>query len=330
MTRSSFVAFGVVGGLFVLGACQVTAGTSGVKTGSPPPAPPSPPSTAPTAAPVSPPPAATAAAGPSRPVRLPSGRAIGHNQVGCSEDAKLSYVVAADNSLYSFDPRNLKFQKRGTLNCTAVAKPFAMSIDRKGTAWISYSNGALFTANTADAKCTATNYKPRPDFPAFALAWVSSRKDAREETLYMSPFFKGVSGSLWKVDAKLEATKIGSFTDGLQGKVPDLTGDGEGRLYAFFPEPPARIAEIDPASAKTESAKQDPLDEVKIGNGAWAITLWGGDQWLFTADKGNKPSRLIRIRKSGDNSSTEVMGDVGGFTVVGAGASTCAPLAPPQ
>src|SRR5262245_57082217 len=63
------------------------------------------------------------------------------NQDGCSDAAKLVYVVDSNNKLSSFDPSNKTFKDLGTLNCPAAngAQPFSMGVDRNATAYVLYS-----------------------------------------------------------------------------------------------------------------------------------------------------------------------------------------------
>ncbi len=261
---------------------------------------------------------------------LPSGRPIGHNQVGCSEEQKLAYVVSNAGAIYSFDPQHLKFEKKGVLDCpSGGARPYAMSVDRKGTAWISYTDGALFTASTKDAKCQATSWKKgQQGLDQFTLAWLSTRKDARDEQLYI-----GASGpnraplGLWKADPKLAITKVGNYTNGMEKRLPDLAGDGEGRLYGFFAGSPPMFGEIDENTGATP--KTEKIEGVDLTSGSWALAAWGGDVWLFHAGGNERGSHVTRVRRSGDGGHSEVVKDVGGFQIVGAGVSTCAPLAPP-
>ena len=78
------------------------------------------------------------------------------NPTGCSEAAKLVYVVAVDGSMYKFDPPSLAFTKVGTLQCPSTGKPNSMAIDRSATAWVNYTSGEIFKVSTSDASCTAS------------------------------------------------------------------------------------------------------------------------------------------------------------------------------
>ena len=113
----------------------------------------------------------------------------------------------------------------------------------------------------------------------------------------------------------------------LAGKGAELTGTGDGRLYGFFTtQPNATLAEIDRAKGSTSNDKS--LDGVNTGN-AWAFSFWGGDFWFYTSD-GVNPSRVTLLQTSASGAISVAKSDVGGFRIVGAGVSTCAPTAPPK
>ncbi|HEY5946723.1 MAG TPA: hypothetical protein VIV40_14570, partial [Kofleriaceae bacterium] len=63
------------------------------------------------------------------------------NEDGCSDAAKLVYVVDSNNTLSSFDPATKMFKDLGTLSCAATsgAQPFSMGVDRNATAYVLYS-----------------------------------------------------------------------------------------------------------------------------------------------------------------------------------------------
>jgi hypothetical protein len=119
---------------------------------------------------------------------------------------------------------------------------------------------------------------------------------------------------------------IGDFTGSLQGKGAELTGTGDGKLYGFFTtNPNATLAQIDKSSGATPMTTS--LKGVNTGL-AWAFSFWGGDFWYYTSD-GISPSTVTRQKTSSDGSIAVSVDDVGGFRIVGAGVSTCAPTTPP-
>jgi hypothetical protein len=255
----------------------------------------------------------------------------GGNQTGCSEAAKLVYVVSDNNDLYSFAPDKVAFTKIGTLDCpSGGATPNSMAIDRSGTAWVNFSDGALFEVSTADASCLATTYqKGQGGFERFGMAFATNSASTADETLYVV----GIDGpgqgkGLAKIDlSTMKLTLLGDFSGKLTGTGAELTGTGDGRLFGFFTTSPnATLAQINMGSGATTGDKD--LAGVSTGN-AWAFSFWGGDFWFYTSS-GLTPSRVTRLNTSGDNSISTAKQNVGNFRIVGAGVSTCAPTTPPR
>jgi hypothetical protein len=260
-----------------------------------------------------------------------SGASGGGNQAGCSEAAKLVYVVSDSNELYSFRPDTTTFTLIGTLSCpSGGATPNSMAVDRSGTAWVNFSDGGLFKVSTSDASCQATGFeKLQSGFERFGMAFATNSATSQDETLYVVGI-EGLNGGkgLAKIDLDtMKLTTIGDFSGSLRGQAAELTGTGDGRLFGFFTtQPNATLALINKATGAT-SSNQD-LAGVSTGQ-AWAFSFWGGDFWFYTSP-GAIPSTVTRQQASSDNSITIAKQDVGGFRIVGAGVSTCAPTAPPR
>jgi len=255
----------------------------------------------------------------------------GDNQAGCSEAAKLVYVVSDTFELYSFAPDKLAFTEIGTLRCpSGGATPNSMAIDRAGTAWVNFSDGSLFEVSTADASCQATKFQPgQHGFGRFGMAFAANAAGSQDETLYVVGIeADNVGRGLAKIDlATMKLSPIGDFSGGLEGTGAELTGTGDGKLYGFFTTTPnATLARIDKATGATSGDRN--LAGVSTGN-AWAFSFWGGDFWFYTSSNGT-PSRVTRQKASSDDSLATAKADVGGFRIVGAGVSTCAPTSPPR
>lgn len=252
---------------------------------------------------------------------------------GCTDAARLVYVVSAENDLYSFTPNTATFQRIGPLECptNGLATPNSMAIDREGTAWVNFSDGSLFKVSTANASCSSTSFQPNQSgFLRFGMAFATNGEDSTDETLYVSGLGGGGGGGLGlgKIDLDtMTLTVLGDYTGNLAGQGAELTGTGDGHLYGFFTTQPfATLAEIDRSNGATSN--DQALDGVQTGS-AWAFSFWGGDFWFYTSE-GTSPSRVTRLATSGSGDISVVKGDVGGFRIVGAGVSTCAPTAPPK
>jgi hypothetical protein len=254
------------------------------------------------------------------------------NQTGCSEEAKLVYVLSLERDLYSFTPDKRLFTKIGNVRCPAGgAEPSSMAVDRSGTAWVNYVDGSLFKVSTKDASCTATKFqRGQSGFLKFGMAFATAAAGSTNETLYVADTDdSGTSGhGLGKIDlTTLTLTRVGDYSGVLKGLGAELTGTGDGRLFGFFTsEPDATLAQLD-AKVGSTSANKD-LRGVNTGN-YWAFSSWGGDFWFYTGTV-DQPSKVTRLKTSGDGSLETVIEDVGGFDIVGAGVSTCAPTTPPM
>lgn len=241
--------------------------------------------------------------------------------------------MSAENDLYSFKPDALAFTKIGRLSCAAgtFASPNSMAVDRSGTAWVNYSDGTLFKVSTKDASCQSTNFQAgQSNFVKFGMAFSSNAAGSTEETLYVAgleDILAGGRAGLGKIDlATMKLTFVGDYSGTLRGQGAELTGTGDAKLYGFYTTSPATLAAIEKASGATSDNKS--LTGVSTGD-AWAFSFWGGDFWFYTAN-GGQESRVTRLKTSSDGAIAVVMPQVGGFRIVGAGVSTCAPTAPPR
>ena len=259
----------------------------------------------------------------------------GGNQSGCSDAAKLVYVVDSTNGLHSFNPATLAFNPIGKLKCPTTggsATPNSMAVDRSGTAWVNFSDGELFKVSTTDASCTATSFDPSQNPSGgshWGMAFSTNGATSTDETLFTDPGDGLGSGAgLYTYDtAGNTLTKVGNFSNGLDGTEAELTGTGDGRLFAFLTTDPATVAEVTKTNGSTPTAAQAQLNGVSTGS-AWAFSFWGGDFWLYTSQDGFTSS-VTQYKTSSDKSVNVVVNDTG-FAIVGAGVSTCAPTAPPR
>jgi hypothetical protein len=251
----------------------------------------------------------------------------------CSEGAKLVYVIDRKSDLYSFAPDKLTFTKIGKLNCPS-GLPNSMAIDRTGTAWVNFRDGKLGKVSTVDATCTETNFAPsQKGFAKFGMAFSSIGTTEAEKLFIAGVGQDTVTGGkgLGAIDlGSLSLSMIGDYSGELAKRAAELTGTGDGRLYGFFfTSPSATLAQIDSASGTTSNPRV--LDGVTVGQ-AFAFSFWGGDFWFYTSEgtpPNEKPSKVTRLNTQ-TNELSVVLPDVGGFSIVGAGASTCAPTTQPK
>lgn len=264
---------------------------------------------------------------------------------GCTDDAKLVYVLSQENDLYSFAPLAKVFKRIGTLGCKANgATPNSMAIDRNAVAWVNYAAGdqltgqdtagAIFKVSTKDASCTSTNIRLQKPWFRLGMGFSTEKVAGAAETLFVTATgdpLTGGSAGLGRIDLSAQTLiPIGGFGGSLSGQNAELTGTGDARLFGFFTTKPVQIAEIDKASAAILSTKSIAGVETPA---AWAFSFWGGDFYLYTApDEMLNPGRTSNVTHYSPKtaqSEPSYMTNVG-FRIVGAGVSTCAPTEPPK
>jgi hypothetical protein len=260
---------------------------------------------------------------------------------GCSDAARLVYVLSDANDLYSFRPDRREFTLIGRLDCPTAFSPNSMAIDRSAVAWVNYvrsdgfgdSAGMVYRVSTADARCTSDPPFSLPDgWFRLGMGFSTDSVEGADETLYVT----GTGGlfsqspGLGSIDRMTTIlTPIGQFSGSLRGESAELTGTGDGRLFGFFTTTPVQVARIDKVTAAISMSQS--LSQVETPS-AWAFSFWGGDFYLYTApDPLTDPSRtsnVTRYRPSDGSVDAAYMENVG-FRIVGAGVSTCAPILPP-
>jgi hypothetical protein len=246
------------------------------------------------------------------------------NRIDCAE-AGTTYIYVISNSyqLYSFDPATNATKFIGNIACPSdiAETPFSMAVDRKGVAYILFTDERLYRVSTLNAACLSTSYVPRQsNFGVFGMGFATSDEPGGPvEHLYVAGDRRNNSASgLARIDVtNFKLTTVGD---------PDiehaeLTGTGSGALYAFYKRsttsPPSYIGELDTTNGQVKGEKK--LDTIDQGEG-WAFAFWGGDFYMFHAPNGN--SVVTRYRPA-DDTLTQVA--TLPSIIVGAGVSTCAP-----
>ena len=242
---------------------------------------------------------------------------------GCANGAELVYVLSTTSEIYSFDPQQKSFTKVATPDCQAAGAPNSMAIDRHLVAWINYA-GSLFTFDVKKKSgCAPTGIALPQGFAKVGMGFLADAPGGQTETLYLDSLqgkglAKVVNGAV---------VLVGGFGKDLAllGKSAELTGTGDARLFGYFRTLPfVRVAQIDKATANILS------DDVLIGvlpPDNWAFSFWAGDLYLYAGPLGlGKPhSKVLRFDPVSKALDKGYVPDVG-FTIIGAGVSTCAPI----
>ena len=257
----------------------------------------------------------------------------------CNERAKIVYVVTEQNDLLSFQPDTLKFKLVGKLGCPAgpLDTPFSMSVDRNATAWVLYQSGfsgggKLYQVSTLDASCKTTPFVPsQGGLDLFGMGFSSNTMGSADETLFVAG---GGSGTFQTTKNTLASIAFPSMVETTVGKIDvsggaDLTGNGKGELFGFFPDSsPPSVRQIDKSNAKATTLQSWPLPASVFQNTqAWAFAQWGGNFFLFFQSLSDTSTNVWKLDPT-TGSVTKVLSNIG-YTVTGAGVSSCAPTAAP-
>ncbi len=251
----------------------------------------------------------------------------GDSAVGddCSEAAKLVYLFTQTAELYSFDPPSKTLTSLGQLSCATTASPNSMAVARDGNAYVNYADGTIFKVDVKTLKCSATSFTS--SWTQMGMGFSTNGTTNKDETLFVAKTtILGQTSELASVPLPPAALKpVQKFASAFANLSPELTGTGDGKLYAFFVDSnfgtAAKLVEI----SKTDATAVGTVTLSQITTvGAWAFSFWGGDFYLYYASAtGN--SKVGRYRPS-DKSFVEYM--TTSMRIVGAGVSTCAPITP--
>jgi hypothetical protein len=252
----------------------------------------------------------------------------------CIERARDVYLVTAERFFLRFEPTFLKITVLGKLACPvdATFEPFSMSVDRNADAWVLYrpsmtGSGKLFKVSTIDASCQATSFVPgQQGMDLFGMGFASDVSGSKKETLYVAggkydkwETSQGVLAAITFPDLKVVPLAVIDIGPGS----PELTGTGLGELYGFFPSAiPPSVRQIDKVTGKTGKSYTLPSAAIK-NTQAWAFAHWSGNFYLFFKSVSDPSSGVWRV--NGVSSAVDKVIDKTGYTIVGAGVSSCAP-----
>ncbi len=257
-------------------------------------------------------------------------------QCPCGENADLVYVLSDSSELWTYSPQVNQFTQLGTFDCGIPPTTFSMGVARSGTAWIMHRpDGDIFHVDVNNAnQCSDPGYFPgQSGFDLFGMAFASNSAVDPCDKLYAHTFDDidwsegpGV-GQLGRVDPKsLDLSPIGpiNYNGG------ELTGTGDGRLFAFAGVPNAKLIEYD----KSTGGEKQVIDLGGLQlTYAFAFAFWGGDFYFFTEGGGfgsnSKVTKLDFDESDGNGQALTTVNANAPMRIVGAGVSTCAPFVPP-
>jgi hypothetical protein len=258
--------------------------------------------------------------------------------------AQFIYVISDSNNLYTFDPTKFPskaaFTLVGPVTCDSSGVN-SMAVDRNATAYVNFNSGAIYkVSTTAPPTCTPTGFMSGQHgfTPVLGMGFSANSPGSMDETLFVSDNGgpNGVCtqstpgpGCMGQGIATLDLNTwtlnpVGPYTMGDSGYNAELTGTGDAKLYGFFTTTPGGVGPIDKGSGATTSTT--PLPTVSVGNGGYAFSFWGGDFYFYTAS--STPNTVVTHFQPSNNMTT--VSDQLDYVIVGAGVSTCAPVAPPQ
>ncbi len=252
----------------------------------------------------------------------------GSGNDGCSDSAKLVYVVDMSNQFSKFDPSTKTFTDLGTLNCPTTgglfgANPFSMGVDRNTIAWVLYDDGELFRVDiNNNLACTKTTWSSSNGLTQFGMGFSTDTSGGTTDTLFVAGGSM-VGSTSPSTLAKLDTGSMAAMNVGSVSGWPELTGTGSAQLWGWFPDPSMpRVEQINKTSGAAVTTYNEPtLAGMPM---AWAFAFWGGDFWIFLMKDSETSTTVYQI----DGMTGAVKGNTatGSRVIVGAGVSTCAPV----
>lgn len=260
------------------------------------------------------------------------GSAIGGGSAGgavdpCSDDAKLVYVVDANGTFSSFNPRLAAmpgaFTDKGRLACPSSSQPFSMSVDRDAKAWVVYGNGDLFRVDVNTLACSRVAVMSPASARIYGMGFVADAPGATTDTLFIAGNAVGASFTTSQFGTLANVSPFNVTIRAQLSGAPELTGTGDAHLWAFFPNvSPPRVSELNKQTGVALRSFDAP--SLMGMPTAWAFAFWGGDFWIFLQRQGEPSTSVYRMNGMTGVITTPIPNS--GRRIVGAGVSTCAPI----
>jgi hypothetical protein len=255
------------------------------------------------------------------------------------------YVLDSNNpAVWFYAPAENQFTMIGALGCSAPLGAVAnsMAIDRVGHAWLNYyaTNGLgyegwMYTAPLDDlGNCTDLGYVGDGSWYLMGMGYSVKGADSSCDELFLYnsdqyinyPNFTGGSQlARWDENAG-DKVVLGPT----EWPVGELTGTGDGRLYAFATVATNESILVQLDKGDGSEVESYPLAGLDITN-AFAFAFWGGDVYFFTeTSPGSGNSKVTRLDlDENDGGGLTTANANTGLHITGAGVSTCASFEPP-
>ncbi len=199
---------------------------------------------------------------------------------GGGRPSEVAYVLGASGDLYRYYPATGQEVMLGTPNCRESVIPWTMTAGRDH-AYIVYTDWSLYSVDLATLDCSPTLFVAGQlglDFE-FGVALTGS---GVSERLYYYGVPTGTNTAILAVSdtVSFTLTTIGTV-DPMTPDDPlfpvNLTSDNAGHLFAYAPEPPGYLLEIDPTSGGVSLA----VDEGLSSGPPYATLAYEGSVFLF-------------------------------------------------
>lgn len=243
---------------------------------------------------------------------------------GCSQDAKLVYVIDQFNArLSQFDPATKTFTDLGSLSCPTQpgATPFSMSVARDAHAWVLYNSGELFDVTIQGLACTKMAWSSPNNLKVFGMGFSSDQPGGDAETLYINGGLTQTQASFTL--AAVNPNDMSTMVLGPEPALAEMTGNGNAELWGFYPTgTTAKVIRFDKATGTPAMTFDEPsLAGTMTG---YAFAHWGGDYWVFLIKNSEASTTVYQV--DGATGAITSTTPTTGRVIVGAGVSTCAPV----
>ena len=214
----------------------------------------------------------------------------GGEDCACGPHSEDIYLLSDNEELWLFNPATLEATLLSDLSCPGLPEgdsTFSLGVARNGDAWVQFGpSGNIHLVDiNKPSDCVPSGYPAgQGGFPLFGMAFVSRSADDPCDDLYAHSYFPSLygftegenSGVLARIaPADFELTLLSS----IDYNGGELTGTGDGRLFAFAGEDPAKLIEYDRETGA--EIQVIPLEGLELTS-AFSFAFWGGDFYFFT------------------------------------------------